>query len=77
MMEYRINVSKLTKSQGKTRYIHLFCAEQLGIYSANLAYYEIKAKFPEPEYKVTFEVWENRGKEVDADEYFENLFRKS
>lgn len=69
-MEYRINVAKLGKDCGKKRYIHLFSAEQLGIYGANLAYYEIKAKFPEPEYKVTFEVWRHSGKEVNADKYF-------
>ena len=69
-MEYRINVAKLEKDCGKMRYINLFCVEQLGIYSANRAYYEIKAKFPEPEYRVALEVWRHSGKEVNADKYF-------
>ena len=69
-MEHRINVERLEKCKDKMCYIYVFCTEKLGIYNAKRAYYEIKAKFPEPEYKVTFEVWENRGKEADADEYF-------
>ena len=67
-MEYRINVAKLEKHCGKMLYIYVFCTEKLGIYRAERAYYEIKAKFPKPEYQVTLEVWETRGKEVDADE---------
>ena len=69
-MEYRINVAKLEEYGGKMRYIYVFCTKQVGIYSAKRAYKEIKAKFPEPEYKVSFEVWEYSGKEVNADEYF-------
>ena len=40
------------------------------MYSAKRAYDEIKAKFPEPEYQVTLEVWEYSGHEVNAAEYF-------
>jgi hypothetical protein len=69
-MEYRINVAKLEEYQGKMRYVYVFCTKQLGMYSAKRAYDEIKAKFPEPEYQVSFEVWEYSGKEVNADEYF-------
>lgn len=69
-MEYRINVAKLEKYQGKMRYVYVFCTKQLGMYSAKRAYDEIKAKFPEPEYQVTLEVWEYSGKEINADEYF-------
>lgn len=69
-MEYRINVAKLEEYQGITRYVYVFCAKLLGTYSAKHAYDEIKAKFPEPEYQVTLEIWEYSGKEVNADEYF-------
>ena len=69
-MEYHIIVEKLDDSQGKNRYFHLFYAKLIGINTAKRAYDEIKAKFPEPEYRVTLEVWEYGGKEVDADEYF-------
>lgn len=56
-MEYRINVAKLEQHQGQMKYVYVFCTKQLGMYSAKRAYDEIKAKFPEPEYQVTFEVW--------------------
>lgn len=69
-MEHQIIVEKLDSAQGKNRYFHLFCAKLLGIHTAKRAYDEIKAKFPEPEYRVTLEVWEYSGHEVDADEYF-------
>lgn len=69
-MEYRINVAKLEEHGGKMRYVYVFCAKLLGTYSAKRAYNEIKAKFPDPEYQVTLEVWEYSGKEVNADEYF-------
>lgn len=69
-MEYRINVAKLEEYKGKMRYIYVFCTKQLGMYSAKRAYDEIKAKFPEPTYEVTLEIWEYSGKEVNADEYF-------
>ena len=69
-MEYRINVAKLENRQGRMKYVYVFCTKQLGIHSAKWAYNEIKAKFPEPEYQVTLEVWEYSGHEVDAAEYF-------
>lgn len=69
-MEYRINVAKLEEHQGQMKYVYVFCTKQLGMYSAKRAYDEIKAKFPEPEYQVTLEVWEYSGREVNADEYF-------
>lgn len=69
-MEYRINVAKLEKHQGQMKYVYVFCTKQLGMYSAKRAYDEIKAKFPEPEYQVTLEVWEYSGREVNAAEYF-------
>lgn len=69
-MEYRINVAKLEQHQGQMKYVYVFCTKQLGMYSAKQAYDEIKAKFPEPEYQVTLEVWEYSGREVDAAEYF-------
>ena len=69
-MEYRINVAKLEQYQGQMRYVYVFCTKQLGMYSAKRAYDEIKAKFPEPEYQVTLEVWEYGGREINADEYF-------
>ena len=69
-MEYRINVAKLEQHQGQMKYIYVFCTKQLGMYSAKRAYDEIKAKFPEPEYQVTLEVWEYSGHEVNADEHF-------
>lgn len=69
-MEYRINVAKLEKRQGQMKYVYVFCTKQLGMYSAKRAYDEIKAKFPEPEYQVTLEVWEYSGREVNAAEYF-------
>ena len=69
-MEYRINVAKLEEHQGKMRYIYVFCTKQLGMYNAKRAYDEIKAKFPEPEYQVTLELWQYSGQEVNADEYF-------
>ena len=52
------------------KYVYVFCTKQLGMYSAKRAYDEIKAKFPEPEYQVTLEVWEYSGREVNAAEYF-------
>lgn len=69
-MEYRINVAKLEQHQGQMKYVYVFCTKQLGMYSAKRAYDEIKAKFPEPEYQVTLEVWEYGGHEVNAAEYF-------
>ena len=69
-MEYRINVAKLEQHQGQTKYVYVFCTKQLGMYSAKRAYDEIKAKFPEPEYQVTLEVWEYSGREVNAAKYF-------
>ena len=69
-MEYRINVAKLEQHQGQMKYVYVFCTKQLGMYSAKRAYDEIKAKFPEPEYQVTLEVWEYSGREVNATEYF-------
>lgn len=69
-MEYRINVAKLEEHQGKMKYVYVFCTKQLGMYSAKRAYDEIKAKFPEPEYQVTLEVWEYSGREINANEYF-------
>lgn len=69
-MEYRINVAKLEEHQGQMKYVYVFCTKQLGMYSAKRAYDEIKAKFPEPEYQVTLEVWEYTGREINADEYF-------
>ena len=69
-MEYRINVAKLEQHQGQMKYVYVFCTKQLGMYSAKRAYDEIKAKFPDPAYQVTLEVWEYSGHEVNADEYF-------
>lgn len=69
-MEYRINVAKLEQHQGRMKYVYVFCTKQLGMYSAKRAYDEIKAKFSEPEYQVTLEVWEYSGHEVNATEYF-------
>ena len=69
-MEYRINVAKLEQHQGQMKYVYVFCTKQPGMYSAKRAYDEIKAKFPEPEYQVTLEVWEYSGREVNAAEYF-------
>ena len=69
-MEYRINVAKLEQHQGQMKYVYVFCTKQLGMYNAKRAYDEIKAKFPEPEYQVTLEVWEYSGHEVNAAEYF-------
>ena len=69
-MEYHIIVEKLDSTQGKNRYYYLFCAKLIGLYTGKRAYDEIKANFPEPEYRVTLEVWEYGGKEVDADAFF-------
>lgn len=69
-MEYRINVAKFEKYEGKMRYVYVFCTKQVGMYSAKRAYYEIKSKFPEPEYEVTLEKWEYTGQQIDPDEYF-------
>ena len=69
-MEYRINVAKLEQHRDEMKYVYVFCTKQLGMYSAKRAYDEIVAKFPEPEYQVTLEIWEYSGKEIDADKHF-------
>ena len=69
-MEYRINVAKLEQYRGQMKYVYVFCTKQLGMYSAKRAYDEIVAKFPDPEYQVTLEIWEYSGKEINADEHF-------
>lgn len=74
-MEYRIYVAKLKTYKDITRYVYVFDTRQVGIHCTKCAYDEIKAKFPEPEYKVTFEIWEHAIKEVDADEYFAKLYQ--
>lgn len=69
-MEHYIRVEKLEKCKDKMCYIYVFCTEKLSMYNAERAYYEIKAKFPEPEYQVMLEVRRHSCEEVDADEYF-------
>lgn len=72
-MEYRINVAKFQQSYGENRYIYLFHTTLDSISSAETAYNEIKAKFPNPEYSVTLTVWVKSGQEVDGDEYFARM----
>lgn len=72
-MEYRINVAKFQQSYGENRYIYLFHTTLDSISSAEKAYNEIKAKFPNPEYSVTLTVWEKSGREVDGDEFFARM----
>ena len=72
-MEYRINVAKIQQSYGESRYIYLFHTTMDSISSAEKAYNEIKAKFPNPEYSVTLTVWEKCGREVDSDEFFARM----
>ena len=69
-MEYKIVVTKLDEWAGKTHYSHLFSATLMGLYSARSAYYEIKDKFPSPQYKISLEIWQHSGREVNASEYF-------
>ena len=75
-MEYRINVAKIQQSYGESRYIYLFHTTLDSISSAEKAYNEIKAKFPNPEYSVTLTVWVKSGQEVDGDEYFARMHSK-
>lgn len=75
-MEYRINVAKIQQSYGESRYIYLFHTTMDSISSAEKAYNEIKAKFPNPEYSVTLTVWVKSGQEVDGDEYFARMHSK-
>ena len=75
-MEYRINVAKIQQSYGESRYIYLFHTTMDSISGAEKAYYEIKAKFPNPEYSVTLTVWVKSGQEVDGDEYFARMHSK-
>lgn len=72
-MEYRINVAKYQQSYGESRYIYLFHSTMDSISSAEKAYNEIKAKFPNPEYSVTLTVWVKSGQEVNGDEYFARM----
>ena len=72
-MEYRINVAKFQQNCGESRYIYLFHTTMDSISSAEKAYNEIKAKFPNPEYSVTLTVWEKSGREVDGDEFFARM----
>ena len=72
-MEYRINVAKFQQSYGENRYIYLFHTTLDSISSAEKAYNEIKAKFPNPEYSVTLTVWVKSGQEVNGDEYFARM----
>lgn len=72
-MEYRINVAKFQQNCGESRYIYLFHTTIDGISSAERAYKEIKAKFPNPEYSVTLTVWVKSGQEVNGDEYFARM----
>lgn len=72
-MEYRINVAKFQQSYGENRYIYLFHTTLDSISSAETAYKEIKAKFPNPEYSVTLTVWVKSGQEVNGDEYFARM----
>ena len=76
MMEYRINVAKIQQSYGESRYIYLFHTTLDSISSAEKAYNEIKAKFPNPEYSVTLTVWVKSGQEVDGDQYFARMHSK-
>ena len=73
MMEYRINVAKYQQNCGESRYIYLFHTTMDSISSAEKAYNEIKAKFPNPEYSVTLTVWVKSGQEVNGDEYFARM----
>lgn len=73
MMEYRINVAKFQQNCGESRYIYLFHTTMDSISSAERAYNEIKAKFPNPEYSVTLTVWVKSGQEVNGDEYFARM----
>lgn len=75
-MEYRINVAKIQQSYGESRYIYLFHTTLDSISSAEKAYNEIKAKFPNPEYSVTLTVWVKSGQEVNGDEYFARMHSK-
>ena len=75
-MEYRINVAKIQQSYGESRYIYLFHTTMDSISSAEKAYNEIKAKFPNPEYSVTLTVWVKSGQEVNGDEYFARMHSK-
>lgn len=72
-MEYRINVAKFQQNCGESRYIYLFHTTMDSISSAERAYNEIKAKFPNPEYSVTLTVWVKSGQEVNGDEYFARM----
>ena len=72
-MEYRINVAKYQQNCGESRYIYLFHTTMDSISSAEKAYNEIKAKFPNPEYSVTLTVWVKSGQEVNGDEYFARM----
>ena len=76
MMEYRINVAKYQQNCGESRYIYLFHTTMDSISSAEKAYNEIKAKFPNPEYSVTLTVWVKSGQEVNGDEYFARMHSK-
>ena len=75
-MEYRINVAKFQQNCGESRYIYLFHTTMDSISSAEKAYNEIKAKFPNPEYSVTLTVWVKSGQEVNGDEYFARMHSK-
>ena len=75
-MEYRINVAKYQQNCGESRYIYLFHTTMDSISSAEKAYNEIKAKFPNPEYSVTLTVWVKSGQEVNGDEYFARMHSK-
>ena len=72
-MEYRINVAKFQQNCGESRYIYLFHTTMDSVSSAETAYNEIKAKFPNPEYSVTLTVWVKSGQEVNGDEYFARM----
>ena len=72
-MECRINVAKYQQNCGESRYIYLFHSTMDSISSAEKAYNEIKAKFPNPEYSVTLTVWVKSGQEVNGDEYFARM----
>lgn len=75
-MEYRIIVAKIQQSYGENRYIYLFHTTLDSISSAETAYNEIKAKFPNPKYSVKLIVWVKSGQEVNGDEYFARMHSK-